>query len=222
MAFFAQELPALEDGLLVLLALAAQRSLGSRAGIVACRGALRSKTQYFPHSGQRGFAKREEHGKRGPRGYDGAKKLCGRKRMTLCDAGGNWLESIVIPANTGERAGALLLFEKVKAASWSQDITLIWADEGFAGAEFEAQVQEEFGWKLDIGIKEPGQKGFCVQRKRWLIEQLFGCWGRYRRLSRDYEQNPQCSRATLQVASLHRWIRQLKPAPNADPPFRYR
>ena len=55
--------------------------------------------------------------------------------MTLCDAGGNWLESIVIPANTGERAGALLLFEKVKAASWSQDITLIWADEGFAGAE---------------------------------------------------------------------------------------
>ena len=142
--------------------------------------------------------------------------------MTLCDAGGNWLESIVIPANTGERAGALLLFEKVKAASWSQDITLIWADEGFAGAEFEAQVQEEFGWKLDIGIKEPGQKGFCVQRKRWLIEQLFGCWGRYRRLSRDYEQNPQCSRATLQVASLHRWIRQLKPAPNADPPFRYR
>ena len=142
--------------------------------------------------------------------------------MTLCDAGGNWLESIVIPANTGERAGALLLFEKVKAAPWSQSITLIWADEGFAGAEFEAQVQEEFGWTLDIGIKEPGQRGFCVQRKRWLIEQLFGCWGRYRTLSRDYEQNPQCSRATLQVASLHRWLRRLKPAPNADPPFRYR
>ena len=142
--------------------------------------------------------------------------------MTLCDAGGNWLESIVIPANTGERAGAWLLFEKVKAAPWSRDITLIWADEGFAGAEFEAQVQKEFGWKLDIGIKEPGQRGFCVQRKRWLIEQVFGCWGRYRRLSRDYEQNPQCSRAILQVASLHRWIKQLKPAPNDDPPFRYR
>ena len=61
--------------------------------------------------------------------------------MTLCDAGGNWLESIVIPANTGERAGALLLFEKVQAASWSQSITLIWADEGFAGAEFEAQMR---------------------------------------------------------------------------------
>jgi len=142
--------------------------------------------------------------------------------MTLCDAGGNWLESVIVPANTGERAGALLLFEKVKAAWWSSKLTLIWADEGFAGVDFEDQVKHEFGWTLDIGAKEPGQKGFCVQRKRWLIEQVFGCWGRYRRLSRDYEQNPACSRATLQVVTLHRWIRRLKPAPNSDPPFRYR
>ena len=142
--------------------------------------------------------------------------------MTLCDAGGNWLESVVLPANSGERAGALVLFKQAKAAAWSRDLKLIWADEGFGGADFAALVQQEFGWKLDIGTKEPGQKGFCVQRKRWLIEQVFGCWGRYRRLSRDYEQQPECSRATLQVASLHRWLRRLKPAPNTDPPFRYR
>jgi len=142
--------------------------------------------------------------------------------MTLCDAGGNWLESIVIPANLGERAGALLLFEKVKDRCWSDKLTLIWADEGFGGVEFKAQVQQQYGWTLEIGAKEPGQKGFCVQRKRWLIEQVFGCWGRYRRLSRDYEQNPDCSRATLQVATLNRWLRRLKPTPNVDPPFRYR
>ena len=145
--------------------------------------------------------------------------MCIRDR---CDAGGNWLESVVVPANTGERAAALLLFAKVKAAWWSDKLTLIWADEGFAGVEFEEQVKQQFGWTLEIGAKEPGQKGFCVHRKRWLIEQVFGCWGRYRRLSRDYEQNPACSWATLQVASLHRWLRRLKPAPNADPPFRYR
>jgi putative transposase len=150
--------------------------------------------------------------------------------MTLCDAGGNWLESVVLPANTGERAGALILFEKVKAAWWSRRLSLIWADKGFGGVDFEEQVKQQFGWTLDIGIKdgikdgikEPGQKGFCVQRKRWLIEQVFGCWGRYRRLSRDYEQNTHCSRATLQVATLHRWLRRLRPAQNPDPPFRYR
>ncbi len=142
--------------------------------------------------------------------------------MTLCDAGGNYLDSVVVPANTGERAGALILFPKVKPAAWSQNLTLIWADEGFGGVDFEAQVKQEFGWKLSMGRQQSGQKGFCVQRKRWLIEQVFGCWGRYRRLSRDYEQNPDSSRATLQIASLHRWLKRLKPQPNLEPPFRYR
>lgn len=142
--------------------------------------------------------------------------------MTLCDAGGHWLESVVIAANVGERAGALLLFERVKAQAWSQNLSLIWADEGFAGVDFEKKVRQDLGWTLEITVKEPAQKGFCVQRKRWLIEQLFGCWGRYRRLSRDYEQNPGCSRATLQVASLHRWLQKLKPKTQTDPPFRYR
>ena len=142
--------------------------------------------------------------------------------MTLCDAGGNYLESVVMPANTGERAGALLLLEKVKGASWSQNLSLIWADEGFAGVEFEAQVLRDFRYTLEISRPDPGRKGFHVERKRWLIEQVFGCFGRYRRLCRDYEQNPACSRATLQVATLHRWLRRLKPIPNEYPPFRYR
>ncbi len=160
--------------------------------------------------------------KKGGRGFDGNKKIKGRKRFTLSDCGGNWLESIVVPANTGERAGAWLLLAKAKSAWWSQKITRIWADQGFSGVEFEASVQHQFGWTLDIKLPEAGQKGFCPVFKRWLIEQLFGCWGRYRRLSRDYEQSTACSRATLQVASLHRWLRRLKPAPNDDPPFRYK
>jgi hypothetical protein len=79
--------------------------------------------------------------------------------MTLCDAGGNWLESVIVPANIGERAGALLSFEKVQAAWWSGQLSLIWADEGFGGEDFEAQVKKQFGWTLGIGAKEPGQKG---------------------------------------------------------------
>lgn len=148
--------------------------------------------------------------------------MCGRKRLTLCDAGGNWLETVVLSANSAERAGARLLFRKVQAAPGSRHLKLIGAAEGLGGVDFAAQVQHEFGWKLEMGSKEPGQKGCCVQRKRWLIEQVFGCRGRDRRLSRDYEQHPECSRATLQVASLHRWLRRLKPAPNPDPPFGYR
>ena len=89
--------------------------------------------------------------------------------MTLCDAGGTWLESIVLPANTGERAGALLLFEKAKAAGWSHNITLVWADEGLGGVDFEAQVRQQCGsssvgsWTLES--KSRDKRAFVCSAK---------------------------------------------------------
>lgn len=129
---------------------------------------------------------------------------------------------MVVPANTGERAGAWLLLQKLKTGVLGQSIRLIRADEGFAGADWEQQVQQHFEWKVEIVRKPAGQVGFALLPRRWVIEQTFGCWGRYRRLSRDYEQNPNCSRATLQLAALHRTLRRLKPAPTDEPPFKYR
>lgn len=222
MALFAQRVSALEDGLFVLLALATQRCVGWGVGGTAFGDALRPRPHGSAQRSDHRLAERADYRKRGSRGFDGNKKIKGRKRFTLSDCGGNWLESLVVPANTGERAGAWLLLTKAKSAWWSRNITRIWADQGFSGVEFEASVQQQFGWTLDIKLPEAGQKGFCPVFKRWLIEQLFGCWGRYRRLSRDYEQSTACSRATLQVASLHRWLKRLKPDPNDDPPFRYR
>ena len=206
----------------MLLALAAQWGVGQSFGRDVPGYALCARSHRYSQCRHHRFAERADNRKRGDRGFDGNKRIKGRKRFTLSDCGGNWLESVVLPANVGERAGALVLLAKVKEAPWSRNITRIWADQGFAGEEFEAQVQEQFGWTLDIKLPEEGQKGFCPIFKRWLIEQLFGCWGRYRRLSRDYEQSTDCSRATLQVASLHRWLRRIKPAPNDDPPFRYK
>ncbi len=40
---------------------------------------------------------------RGPRGYDAAKKVLGRKRVALVDADGTWLAIAVVPASTQER-----------------------------------------------------------------------------------------------------------------------
>ncbi len=150
----------------------------------------------------------------------------GRKRFGASDTQGNLLESVVVPANIGERAGAWLLLQKlkasIKASILGQRIKLLRADEGFAGADWEKQVYKHFGWPVEIVRKPPGQVGFALLPRRWVIEQTFGCWGRNRRLSRDYEQNPNCSRATLQLAAIHRTLRRLKPAHSNDPPFRYR
>ncbi len=176
------------------------------------------------------------------RGYDGAKKINGRKRVELCDMSGNLLEAVVLPADTDERTCALAVLIKAKKRPWSRNLKTIFADAGFAGEEFEAQVQEQLGWTLHIVHRDKEQRGFVPLPKRWLIEQLFGCQGRNRRLSRDYEGQTYIARANLQVANLqvanlqvanlqvanlqvanlHRWLRRLAPAPSDDPPFHYR
>jgi len=139
---------------------------------------------------------------------------------------GNLLECVVVPADTDERTCALTVLIAAKKRPWSAQLQTIFADAGFAGEEFEAQVQEQLGWKLHIVHRRKEQAGFVPLPnvplpKRWLIEQLFGCQGRNRRLSRDYEGKTYIARATIQAANLHRWLRRLKPAPSDDPPFRY-
>ena len=135
---------------------------------------------------------------------------------------GNLLEAIVVAANTSERACALCLLVKVKKAAWSRNLRTIFADTGFGGEEFEQQVKEQLGYNLEIIRRDAKHQGFVLLPKRWLIEQVFGCQGRNRRLSRDYEQKPHISRATVQGANIHRWLRRLKPAPSTHPPFHYR
>ena len=72
-------------------------------------------------------------------------------------------------------------------------------------------------------IRKPKEPvGFAVLPRRWVIEQTFGCWGRYRRLSKDYEQQPSCSRAMLLLAAIHRTLQYLNPAPSDDPPVKTR
>ena len=146
----------------------------------------------------------------------------GRKRFAASDVMGNLLESTVLPANTGERAGAWHLLERLKGSPLSQGVALIRADEGFAGTDWEDQVQARFGWPVEINRKPRDQLGFAGLPRRWVIEQTFGCWGRYRRLSKDYEHNPSCSRAMLLLTAIRRSLQQLTPTPSDDPPFKTR
>ena len=137
----------------------------------------------------------------------------------MCDTGGNFLDAFVVEADLDERACALALLLQIRKTPWGCGLQTIFADEGFAGEEFEDTVQFMLGQKLEIIKRDQDQVGFAPLPKRWLIEQVFGCQGRNRRLAKDYEQNPRLSRATIQAANIHRWLRRLKPAPSTDPPL---
>lgn len=53
---------------------------------------------------------------------------------------------------------------------------------------------------LAEGQAPPVSEGFKLVKWRWIIERTFGWLGRYRRLSKDYEQSPASSLAWLRLA----------------------
>ena len=67
-------------------------------------------------------------------------------------------------------------------------LALLWADGGFAGADFEASIKARFGWKLRIVRGLAGQKGFVVQPRRWVVERTFAWFYQWRRLNVNYEK----------------------------------
>jgi len=143
----------------------------------------------------------------GERGYDAGKKVNGRKRHIVVDALGNLIEVVVHAANIQDRDGAMLVLYKLSATVRAH-IQKIWADGGYAGQLVE-WVRENLNSVLEIVEKEPNQKGFRVLPRRWVVERTFAWFGRYRRLSKDYERNPACSESVIYIASIHTMLRRL-------------
>ena len=82
----------------------------------------------------------------GPRGYDGAKKIKGRKRHLLVDTQGNLLKTKVHPADIHDRAGAELLLEGLQHLFPA--IELMWADTAYRGLK--DWLCKALDWRLSI------------------------------------------------------------------------
>lgn len=85
----------------------------------------------------------------------------------------------------------------------------LWADAGFFSANLIAWTKHTLGLALTIVERPPGQKGFSPLPRRWVVERTFAWLGRFRRLSKDYEQNPRSSEAYLYLAMTHLMVRRL-------------
>ena len=90
----------------------------------------------------------------------------------------------------------------------------VFADAGYRALA--GWVARRRHWLLEFVLKRPGQKTFEVQKWRWIVERTFGWFGRYRRLSKDYEHNPASSEAWIYIAMIHRMSRFSLPEKNRD------
>jgi putative transposase len=87
----------------------------------------------------------------GPRGYDGAKKLAGRKRHILVDTGRLLMRVVVHAADTADTAdrdGAGLVLDGARRRFGR--LERVWADQGYRGAGLRAWSQEAEGVTIEV------------------------------------------------------------------------
>jgi putative transposase len=118
---------------------------------------------------------------RGPRGYDAAKRVVGRKRVALVDADGNWLAVAVVPACVQER-DTLSALDDGKAAWPSLRVAIL---DGAFTAERCREWSNPHGMRREVVTRPPDQKGFAVLPRRWIVERSFGWLTHWGGLLRD-------------------------------------
>jgi putative transposase len=135
----------------------------------------------------------------GPAGFDGAKWIKGRKRHILVDVLGLLLAVVVTSAHVQDRDGASTLLD-VLGHRFTR-LRLIWADSAYTGslASWLFRLRPYRRVRLEIIKRSDQAKGFVLLPKRWVVERTFGWFGKYRRLSKDYEYLT----ASSPTASLH-------------------
>lgn len=148
----------------------------------------------------------------GEHGFDGGKKVNGRKRHTLVDTMGNLLKVIAHAANIGEREGAKRLLDQLPDALWER-LDKILADGGYDGCAFQAWVKQTFDVDLEISLRPRDKIGFVLAPTRWVVERSFAWLGRSRRLSKDYEMLTENSEGMVYLASIQRLLNSLAPVP---------
>jgi putative transposase len=146
---------------------------------------------------------------KGERGYDANKGVTGRKRHILVDVMGLLLAVLVHKANIQERAGAKSLLQRAKKKGFTR-LSLIWADGGYSGNPMVDWVFKLAGWVFEVIKRSEKAKGFVMLPRRWVVERTFGWLGRYRRLSKDYEELVETSEAMIYAAMIRLMLKRLE------------
>ncbi|MFI9809952.1 IS5 family transposase [Streptomyces sp. NPDC052301] len=143
------------------------------------------------------------------RGYDGGKKVPGRKRHIVTDTLGLLLVAVVTAANIGDRDAATGLLGRVRRLH--RDITLVWADGGYTD-DLVDWCRQKLALTLEIVKRTDDLKGFVVLPRRWVAERTFAWLMNSRRLARDYETLPATSEAMIRWSMITRMGRRLAKA----------
>ena len=116
------------------------------------------------------------------------------------------LAVVVHTADVQNRDGARLAL--VRLVGRFPRLERIWADGAYAG-KLVLWARNVGGWTLELVRRLANQNTFEVIPRRWVVERTFAWLGRYRRLSKDYEELPQTTEAWVYAAMTGLMLRRL-------------
>src|SRR3954464_195273 len=159
-----------------------------------------------PERRHRRHPERQDHRKGGPRGYDAAKKVWGRKRHIGVDTSGLLLGVIVHAADVQDADGVGDLLKRLKRL-------YPWLRAVFADGVYDrlAALLACFllGLTLIVVRRLAGTEGFVLLPRRWVAERTLGWLGGWRRLAREYEELPGVSETMVKLAMIRLMLHRL-------------
>jgi len=141
------------------------------------------------------------------RGFDGGKKVTGRKRHIAVDTLGMLLVVVVHSAAIQDYEGGWLVLRHIKKTY--RRLKIVFADSAYGKSTLPDLVKHIARLILQTVLRPVNCKGFQVLPKRWIVERTFAWLNRHRRLSKDYERLTENSEATIQIAMIDLMLRQL-------------
>jgi putative transposase len=147
-------------------------------------------------------------------GYDGGKKIKGRKRHIVVDTLGLLLAVAVTAGNLDDGTHAATVLAKLPTEKYPR-LKKIFADNKYHNKTLQQWMADhQVPYTLEIGMKPADEPGFKPLKIRWVVEQSHACLGRCRRLSKDYERLTSSSETWIQLSAIQRMLRRAKPDEN--------
>jgi putative transposase len=143
----------------------------------------------------------------GPRGFDMAKRIKGRKRHIVTDTEGSLLAVLVHPANLQDNHGAVPLLRII--GRMFPKLRHLFADRVYRGPKLLDAIADLGKWTIEIVTRSQSVGTFRAEPRRWVVERTFAWFGRNRRLAKDFEASMASAEAWVLIASIRLLSRRL-------------